>query len=126
MVTWKSKKHSIVVRSTVEIEYKAMTRTTCELIWIRNQLRELHLKFEDALIMFCDHIAKNLVYYEKSKHIEIDFYFVREFVIKGEASTPYIKSTKQLKDLFTKVVYEGILAYLCSKVDIVNIYVVQL
>ena len=45
--------------------------------WIKNLLHELHVKFSKPLIMFCQyqavmHIAKNPLYYERTKHIEVD------------------------------------------------------
>ena len=33
LVSWKSKKQSGVVRPSVEVEYRAIALTTCELLW---------------------------------------------------------------------------------------------
>ena len=41
LISWKSKKQHIVARSSAEAEYRAMTLTTCELIWLRHLLQEL-------------------------------------------------------------------------------------
>lgn len=43
LVTWKIKKQSVVARSSVKVEYRAMTYTICELIWIGSLLQELHI-----------------------------------------------------------------------------------
>jgi len=43
--SWKSKKQSVVARSTAEAEYRAMASLTCELIWEKQFLQELN---------FCD------------------------------------------------------------------------
>ena len=99
LVTWRSKKQAVVARSSAEVEYRGMSLTTCELKWIKNLLRELHVKLNELLIMFCDnqaaaHIAKNPLYHERTKHIELDCHFIREVVMKGEVCTPYIKSTE--------------------------------
>ena len=98
LVTWRSKKQVVVARSGVEAEYKVMAHTTCKLKWINNLLRELHVKFSEPLIMFCNnqaaaHIGKNPLYHERTKHIEVDFHFIREVVMKDKICTPYIKST---------------------------------
>jgi len=45
IISWESKKHSVVARSTAEAEYRAMTSLTCELIWVKQFLQELN---------FCD------------------------------------------------------------------------
>ena len=41
LVTWRSKMQLVVARSSVEVEYGATTLGICELIWIKNLLREL-------------------------------------------------------------------------------------
>ncbi|XP_028948069.1 uncharacterized mitochondrial protein AtMg00810-like [Malus domestica] len=41
LVTWKSKKQSVVARSSAEAEYRAMASTACELIWLKNLLLDL-------------------------------------------------------------------------------------
>ncbi|KAL6200709.1 hypothetical protein ACLB2K_030490 [Fragaria x ananassa] len=41
LVTWKSKKQTIVARSSAEAEYRAMTATACELIWLKSLLSDL-------------------------------------------------------------------------------------
>ena len=38
LVFWKGKKHDVVARSSAEVEYRAMTLVTCELIWPRHLL----------------------------------------------------------------------------------------
>ncbi|RVW30164.1 Retrovirus-related Pol polyprotein from transposon TNT 1-94 [Vitis vinifera] len=41
LISWKSKKQDVVVRSSAEAEYRAMALATCELIWLKHLLREL-------------------------------------------------------------------------------------
>jgi len=41
LISWKSKKQHVVARSSAEAEYKAMASSTCELIWLKNLLKEL-------------------------------------------------------------------------------------
>ncbi|KAM2062109.1 hypothetical protein TB2_047101 [Malus domestica] len=35
LVTWRSKKHSVVARSSAEAKYKGMAHSICELLWLR-------------------------------------------------------------------------------------------
>lgn len=41
LVTCKSKKQTVVARSSAEAEYRAMAHTACELIWLKTLLSEL-------------------------------------------------------------------------------------
>ncbi|GFS40013.1 class I glutamine amidotransferase-like superfamily protein [Actinidia rufa] len=41
LMSWKSKKQTVVARSSAEAEYRAMVHTSCELMWMRHLLEEL-------------------------------------------------------------------------------------
>ena len=40
LISWKSKKQDVVVRSSVEAKYRAMALATCQLIWFKPLLQE--------------------------------------------------------------------------------------
>ena len=48
-------------------------------------------------------LAKNLVHHEKSKHIDIHFYFIREHVKKKNVELTNAKTHDQVIDIFTKL-----------------------
>ncbi|KAH9764383.1 glutelin type-A 1 [Citrus sinensis] len=107
LVSWKSKKQNIVSRSSEESEYRAMAQSLCEIMWIYQLLSEIDLKTSVPAKLWCDnqaalHIASNPVFYERTKHIEIDCHFVREKIQQGLISTLYVKTGDQLGDIFTK------------------------
>lgn len=53
-VSWHTKKQSLVVRSSAEAEYKAITVTVNEVIWLRWLLLELGISQDEATTLHCD------------------------------------------------------------------------
>ncbi|RDX73384.1 hypothetical protein CR513_47018, partial [Mucuna pruriens] len=97
VVFWKNKKQNNVARFNAEAEYRAMASATCELIWVKQLIQELKFADVQPMKLYCDnqatlHIASNLVFHERTKHIEIDCYFVREKLLAKEISTEFINS----------------------------------
>jgi hypothetical protein len=73
LVTWKSKKQTVVARSSTEAEYRAMTHTISELTWLQHFLQEIEFSAPTPIRLFCDnqaalHIESNLVFHERTKY----------------------------------------------------------
>jgi hypothetical protein len=84
-----------------------MTSTVSELIWIKQLLKDMKIPCTEPMRMYCDnqaarHIALNLIFHEKTKHIEMDCHFVRENVQVGLIETSFVNSQEQLADILTK------------------------
>ncbi|XP_068319446.1 uncharacterized mitochondrial protein AtMg00810-like [Pyrus communis] len=85
LVTWKSKKQAVVARSSVEAEYRSMTSTTCELVWLCKLLCDLGVFNSQSMPRYYDnqatmHIASNPLFHKRTKHIEVDSHYVCEQV----------------------------------------------
>ena len=51
-ITLKSKKHTIVSRSTADFEYRAMAHISCKLMWIKHLLEELIFDVKLSITMY--------------------------------------------------------------------------
>ena len=127
VISWKSKKQNVVARSTAEAKYRAMASLTCELIWVKQFLRELNFCEIQTMKMYCDnqaalHIASNPVFHERTKHIEIDCQFVRKKLMTKEICTEFVGSNDQLADVLTKSLRGPRIEFFCSKLGSYNLY----
>jgi hypothetical protein len=107
LVSWSSKKQPTVSRSSTEAEYKALANGAAEAIWVDSVLSELGVQRQRTPILWCDnlgatYLTANPVFHARTKHIEIDFHFVRERVATGELQVRFISSSDQVADVFTK------------------------
>ena len=110
LVCWRSKKQSVVARSTAEAEFRSMASGLCELMWLRILLSELGLFDGGPLQLFCDNQAvikliHNPVQHDRTKHIEIDRNFIRETLEEGLLQVGFVRSENHLADVFTKALH---------------------
>ena len=87
-MTWRSKKQSVVARSSAEAEFRAMAHGICELLWIKIILSDLGIKWKEPMKLYCDiksaiSIAHNPVQHDRTKHVEVDRHFIKEKLKNG-------------------------------------------
>ena len=109
LVTWKSKKHNVVARSSVEAEFKGIALGLCEALWLRLLLQDLGYLSRQPIWLFCDNkaacdIAHNPVQHDCTKHVEVDKFFIKEKLDDKIVELPKIRSKDQLVDILTKAV----------------------
>jgi histone deacetylase 1/2 len=107
LISWSSKKQPTVSRSSTEAEYKALANGAAEAKWVDSLLKELGVTKQRTPILWYDnlgatYLTANPVFHARTKHIEIDFHFVRERVAKGELDVRFISTNDQVADVFTK------------------------
>jgi histone deacetylase 1/2 len=108
LISWCARKQATVSRSSsTEAEYKALANATAEVIWVQTLLQELGVPQPRAACLWCDNIgatylSANPVFNARTKHIEVDYHFVRERVAKKLLDIRFIPSGDQLADGFTK------------------------
>ena len=104
-----------------------MAGTCCELTWLRYLLADLHMPVSSPAVLHCDnqaalHIAKNPVFHERTRHIEMDCHFIRDKIVKGEVVTRFVISSQQLADVFTKALGKEKFRQLMRKLGVIDIH----
>jgi hypothetical protein len=107
LLSWTVKTQPTVSRSSTESEYKALANTTAELFWIQSLLKELGIFLSAAPILHCDNIGatyltSNPIFHARTKHIEIDYHFVRDRVAQKSLIVKFLSGKDQLADILTK------------------------
>ncbi|XP_026458766.1 uncharacterized protein LOC113359327 [Papaver somniferum] len=87
LISWRSKKKSVVSRSSAEAKYKSLVHTMSELIWLRWLLCDMRVQLSTSTPVYCDNkatiqITHNDVFHERTKHIDIDCHFTRHHLKK--------------------------------------------
>jgi hypothetical protein len=105
-VSWKAKKQVVTALSTLEAEYMAMTQAAKEAVWIRQLIRELGSSL-DAVTLFGDNqgaisLARNAVFHYRTKHIDVQYHFIREQVANGTIDLQYLATDQMVADILTK------------------------
>ncbi|RVX08124.1 Retrovirus-related Pol polyprotein from transposon RE2 [Vitis vinifera] len=99
LVTWKSKKQNVVARSSAEAEFRGM-----------------------ALGLSACDIAHNPVQHDRTKHVEVDRFFIKEKLDDKIVELPKIRSEDQLADILTKAVSSQVFSKFLDKLGMCDIY----
>ena len=76
LISWRSKKQSVVSRSSAEAEYRAMTIVAYEITWVLQLLKDLRVCHSKPTMVFCDnqaalHIVANPVFHKKQSTLKL-------------------------------------------------------
>jgi histone deacetylase 1/2 len=107
LISWSARKQATVSRSSTEAEYKSLADATAEVIWVQVLLTELGIRHPKAASLWCDnlgatYLSANPVFHARTKHIEVDYHFVRERVANKQLNIRFIPTGDQVADGFTK------------------------
>nr|GFC37560.1 retrovirus-related Pol polyprotein from transposon TNT 1-94 [Tanacetum cinerariifolium] len=104
-----------------EAEYVSLSACCAQVLWLRTQLTDYGLYF-DKIPMYCDSketmvISCNLVQHSRTKHIDVQYHFIKEHVKKGIVELFFVRTEYQLTDLCTKALSEDIFKYLVRRIS---------
>eukprot|EP00253_Pinus_taeda_P022579 PITA_22579 len=107
-VSWMSKKQSIVALSTTEAKYMAATHASKEAVSLQRLCSSMGL-VQGAIRIDCDSqsaifLAKNPAYHSKTKHIDIQYHFVRDMIEDKKMLLVKVDTLKNIADALTKFV----------------------
>ena len=114
IIAWNSKLQKTVALSSCEAEYMALKETTKQSLYFRSIIRQIPI-IEDNLNMaksnqiYTDsnsaiELAKNPVFHSRTKHIDIQYHFIREHISNKNINLIFCPTNEQLADSLTKII----------------------
>jgi hypothetical protein len=105
-ISWSSKRQPTVALSSTEAEYMSATHASKEALWLRRFVEELGWE-QPCVEVLCDNqsalkLMKNPQYHSKTKHIAIQYHFLRELIEEGALKFSFVGTNLQCADFLTK------------------------
>ena len=96
-VTWRSKKQSIVAKSSTEAEFRALSKGIDNAMWIKYILDDLKIMYERPIIIRCENksalsLAHDPVNHDRLKYVNIDRFYIQDHLANGIMKTEHVRS----------------------------------
>ena len=106
-ITWRSKKQTTRALSSTEAEYVALSEAGRELCWLRSLYSELGFPQKLPTILRGDNngsiaMVNNPQFHQRSKHIDIQYHWIRDEIIKETINLESCRDPDQTADILTK------------------------
>ncbi|CAL2228538.1 unnamed protein product [Prunus armeniaca] len=107
-ISWRTVLQSISALSTIEAEYMALTKTSKEVVWLKRLAKEFGMA-QDLVVIQSDSqsaicLVKNQVFHGRSKHIDVRYHRIRDWVNDGDITIRKVHTTENTSDCLTKPV----------------------
>ena len=114
LISWKCQKQPTTARSSTEAEYRSYMDTISEALWLRQLLDHLVASSSSPTVIYSDSqsaiaLAHNPVIRGRTKHIDVHYHFVRDYIEEGRE---YVPTRDNIADLPTKPLPRPTLDYL--------------
>lgn len=124
LISWWDKKQTLVARSSAEEKYKSLAHATTKNLWLQSLILELKVKHQVPRIL-CDNLtvvalSHNHVLHSRTKHMELDIFFVKEKVISKSLTVTYILTNNRWADILTKPLSTAMFIELRDKLRVVH------
>jgi phosphoribosyl-AMP cyclohydrolase len=105
-ISWMRKRQVVVALSTTKVEYMATAHASKEAIWLQRLCLGIRLVQQDVRID-CDSqsaifLVNNSAYHSKTKHINIQYHFVRDMVEENKVLLMKVDTFNNVADSLTK------------------------
>jgi hypothetical protein len=110
----------VTALSSCEAEYVALTEAVKEILWLVQHFRALGVELEVPIFIFGDNtaaiaLAKNPVFHQRTKHIDIKHHFLREHIKAGTIKLFYVDTKQNVADVLTKLTSAPVFNSLVSR-----------
>lgn len=107
VVTWASKKQSVVAQSSCEAELYAESAAIQEVMWLNGLMAELGFDQSTHSVIYGDNqstqtISKNGIKSDRTKHIDVKYHFITDCINKNQIKLEWVPSVDNQADIFTK------------------------
>ena len=112
--------------SSCEAEYIAAATASCEGVWLARLLAELKGEESGTITLKIDNqsaiqLSKNLVFHDRSKHIDVKYHYIRQCIEEGRVDVEPIDTKLQLADILAKALGRDQFLQLRTQLGLVEI-----
>lgn len=113
--------------SSAEAKFRGLAKRFCELLWLGKLLKEIGFSSGLAMNLYFNNkpaidLSHNLVQHDRTKHVEIDWHFIKKKLEAQMIQFSLVKSEDQLTNILTKVVASKAFHDSLGKLGISEIY----
>ena len=106
-VSWRSKGMKSVTLSSAEADYVALSEAAKEVKYVHQLLMSMDVEVKLPIVVRVNNIgaifmSNNVAVLQRTKHVDIRYHFVHEFVLDGFLKVVFVKTEDNDADIFTK------------------------